>query len=92
MNNKMTINSQYQQLNLKQKQEQKQTEQTIRTGMESQNWRSHGRLSVGMGRGYGGQEVQGIRIKICRHKIDTGRLRKYRKYRSQRTYMYDTWT
>ena len=59
MNNKMTINSQYQQLNLKQKQEQKQTEQTIRTGMESQKWRSQGGLSEGRGRGIMGGKGTG---------------------------------
>ena len=31
----------YQQLNLKQTQKQKQTKQTTRTGTESQKWRSH---------------------------------------------------
>ena len=30
---------------------QKQTKQTTRTGIESQKWRSHARLSVGRGRG-----------------------------------------
>ena len=34
----------------KKKNNEKQTEQTTRTGTESQNWRSHGRLSVGKGR------------------------------------------
>ena len=35
----------YQQLNLKQK----QTKETTRTGTNSQKWRSHGGLSVGIG-------------------------------------------
>ena len=34
-----------------QKQKQKGTKQTTRTGAESQKWRSHGGLSVGRGRG-----------------------------------------
>ena len=38
MNSKMTTHN-YQQLNLKTKQKQTQTEQTIRTGTESQKWR-----------------------------------------------------
>ena len=48
MNSKMTTNSQL--LTTKPKQKQKQTNQTTRTGTESQKWRSHGRLSVGNGR------------------------------------------
>ena len=56
INRKMTIKN-YQQLNLK-KQKQKRTKQTTRTGTESQKWRSHGGLSVGVG----GGEVQRISI------------------------------
>ena len=40
-------------------QKQKQTKQTTRTGTESEKWRSHGGLSVGMGEGMG-EKVQGI--------------------------------
>ena len=47
MNSKMTTHN-YQQLNLK---KQKHTKQAIRTGTESQKWRSHGGLSVGRERG-----------------------------------------
>ena len=36
--------------------------------------------------------VQGIRSIIGKHKIDRGRLRTCRKWRSQRTYIYDPWT
>ena len=39
-----------------QKEKQKQTKQTTRTGTKSQKWRSHGGLSVGKGRGeHGGK-------------------------------------
>ena len=48
MNTKMTTNSQLSRtVPKKQKQKQKQTKQTVRTGTESQKWRSHGGLSVG---------------------------------------------
>ena len=57
-------------------QKQKQTKQTMRTGTESQKWRSHGGLAVGRGRKEDeGVKVQGIRSIIGRHKIDRGRLR-----------------
>ena len=35
---------------------QKHMKQTTRTGTESQKWRSHGRLSVGSGRGENGEK------------------------------------
>ena len=43
MNSKMTTNSQLSTTESKQK----QTKQTIRTGTDSQKWRSHGGLSEG---------------------------------------------
>ena len=73
MNSKMTRNSD-QQLTLKKKQE-KQTNQTTRTGTESQKWRSHGRLSVGNRRRVmAGAKVQGISSINGRQQIDMGRL------------------
>ena len=39
-----------------------------------------------------GEKVQGIRSINGRDKIDRRRLRIYRKWRSQRTYMYNPWT
>ena len=45
MNSKMTRNSQLSTTKTK-NQKQKQTKQTIRTGIESQNWGSHGGLSA----------------------------------------------
>ena len=45
----------YQQLNLKNK---KQTKQTTRTGTESQKWRSHGGLSVGSVGGEWGKQYR----------------------------------
>ena len=42
-------------------QKQTQTKQTTRTGTESQKWRSHGVLSVGLGGGRMREKVQGIR-------------------------------
>ena len=65
--------------------------QTIKTGTESQKWRSHGGLSLGRGRERMGEKVQGIRSIICRYKIDRGRLRIVLEIESQRTYMYDPW-
>ena len=44
----------------KQKQKQKGTKQTTRTGRESQKWRSHGGLSVGKGRGRMREKAQRI--------------------------------
>ena len=44
-------------MNLKKKQKQEQTNQTTRTGTESQKWRSHGGLSVGIG-----QEENGVKV------------------------------
>ena len=46
MNSKMTTNSQLPTTEPKTKQKQKQTKETIRTGTESQKWKSHGGLSV----------------------------------------------
>ena len=40
-----------------------------------------------------GEKVWGIRSTNGRYKIDRERLKKwYRKQRTQRTYMYNTWT
>ena len=57
----MTTNSQLSTTEPKknQKQYQKQTKQTTRTGTESQKWRSHGGLSVGRGRGENGGKGTG---------------------------------
>ena len=59
------------------KQKPKQTKQTTRTGTEPQKWRSHGGLSMGIGKGRkeNGEKVQGIRSRNGRYKIDRGRLR-----------------
>ena len=51
MNTKMTTNSQLLKPNLKQRQKQKQTKQTTRTGTKPQKWRSHGGLSTGEWKG-----------------------------------------
>ena len=78
MNSKMTTNSQLSTTEpKKQKQNQKLTKQTTRTGTESQKWRSHREESKGFG-GRGermGGKVQGIRSMNCRYKIDRGKLR-----------------
>ena len=88
MNSKVTTNSQLSTTKPKTK---IKTKQTTRTGTESQKWRSHGGLKWG---GEGGNEGKGTGNKKhkCRYKIDRGRLKIDRKWRSQRTYMYDTWT
>ena len=73
----MTTNSQLSTTEPKrQKQQQKNlTNQTTRTGIESQKERSHSGLSV-RGRGERMREkVQGIRSTTGRYKIDRGRLR-----------------
>ena len=57
MNSKMTTNSQ---LSITEPKKTK-TKQTTRTGTELQKWRSHGRLSLGRGRGEQAEKVQGIR-------------------------------
>ena len=57
MNIKITTNSQ---LSTTEPKKQKQTNQTTRTGTESQKWRSHGGLSVGRQRERIGEKVQGI--------------------------------
>ena len=73
MNSKMTTNSQL--LTTEPKQKQKQTKQTTGTGIESHQWRLHGGLSVGRGKGENGGKVQGIRSINCRYKIDRRSLR-----------------
>ena len=72
MNSKMTTNLQ---LSTTEPKKQKQTKQTPRTGTESQTWRSHGRLSVGRGRGRMGEKVLGISSINGRYNIDRGRVR-----------------
>ena len=47
----------------------------MRTGTVSEKWRSHGRLSLGRGRGEQEEKVQEIRSINGRYKIDRGRLR-----------------
>ena len=68
MNSKMTTNSQLSKPETKKKQKQKQSTETTRTGTESQKWRSHGGLSVGIERGRMGEKVQGIRSINGRYK------------------------
>ena len=51
------------------------TKQTTRTGMESEEWVSHGGFSVGRGREEWWGKVQGIRSIIGRCKIDGERSR-----------------
>ena len=76
MNSKMTANSQLSTTEPKKPTTMKTyTNQTTRTGTESEKWTSHGGLSVGRRRGRMGEKVQGIRSIIGRHKIDRGRLR-----------------
>ena len=75
MNSKMTTKSQLSTNEPKKNQKQKQTKQTIRTGTESQKWRSQGVLSAAKGKGRMEEKVQGIRSISGRHKIDEERLR-----------------
>ena len=72
MNSKMTRNSQLSTTELK---KQKQTKQTSRPGKEPQKWRSHGGLSVGMGRRRMGEKLQGIRSIVSGYEIDRRRSR-----------------
>ena len=59
MNSKMT-NSQLSTTEPKKKQKTKtKTKQTTRTGTESEKWTSHGRFSVGRGKGGIGEEGTG---------------------------------
>ena len=59
MNSKMTTKSQLSTNEPKKKKNnEKQTEQTTRTGTESQKWRSHGGLSAGEWRGRGGKGTE----------------------------------
>ena len=46
---------------------------------------------LSMGRGWE-RKVQGLRSINGRHKMDRGRLRIIRRWRSHRTYMYNPWT
>ena len=48
MNSKITTNSQ---LSTTESKKQQQTKKTTRTGTEPEKWRSHGKFSVGRGRG-----------------------------------------
>ena len=52
--------------------------------MEGYQWRDRGRIMR--------EKVQRIRSVNGRYKIHRGKLRIYRKWRSQRIYMYDPWT
>ena len=69
----MTTNSQLS-ISEPKKQKLKQSKKTTRTGTESQKWRSHGRLSLGRGRGENGEKVKGISSINNRYKIHRGRL------------------
>ena len=60
MNSKMTTNSQLSTTESSKNPKQKQTKQTTRIGRESQKWRSHGGLSVGMGKRVNGGKGTGI--------------------------------
>ena len=78
MNSKMTTNSQLSTMNQKNKRKKTtktRTKQTTRTGTESEKWTSHGGFSVGRKRGRMVGNVQGIRSKIGRYKVDGERLR-----------------
>ena len=75
MNSKMTTNSQLSTTEPTNKTKtimKTKTNQTTRTGTESEKWTSHGRFSVGRGRGRVGigGKVQVIRSINHRHKID----------------------
>ena len=92
MNSKMTTNSQLTTNEPKRKEKQQKTKQTTRTATESEKWTSHrGEFSGEWEGRNSGEKVQGRRSIISRHKI--GRDKKwYRKHRTQRTYMYNSWT
>ena len=61
MNSKMTTNSQLSTTEPKQQQE--ETKQATRTGIESQKWGSHGELSLGKGRSENGGKGTGNKHK-----------------------------
>ena len=86
MNSKKTTSSQ---LPTTEPKKQKQTQQTAKTGRESQKWRAHGALLVGWweNRGTGTEN----KSTIGRYKIGGG-LEQCKKWRSQITYMYNPWT
>ena len=73
MNSKMTTNSQLLTTEPIKKIQQKQTKQTTRIGTESEKWTSHGGFHWGEGGEEYGEQVQGIRSIIGRHKIDKER-------------------
>ena len=70
MNIKMTINSQ---LSTTESRKQKQTKQTTR--IETESWKSFGKLSGGGGREKMREKIQVLRSIIGRYKIDRGILR-----------------
>ena len=70
MNSKMTTNSNYQQLNLKNNQ--KQTKQITGTGTEYRNGDHMEGYQWGEGEGRMGEKVQGIRSISGRYKIGGG--------------------
>ena len=58
-------------MNLKEKKMKTKTQQTTRTGTESEKWTSYGGISGGRGKGrMGGGKLQGRRSIIIRRKID----------------------
>ena len=75
MNSKMTTNSQLSTNEPKKIKDRKAKIKQTRTGIESEKWTSHGGFSVGRKRGRMVGNVQGIRSKIGRYKVDGERLR-----------------
>ena len=61
----MTTNSQ-----LSTTESKKQTKQTMRTGTESQIWRSFGGLSAGRGYGENGRKGRDYEVQVGRYKIE----------------------
>ena len=57
-------------MNLKEKTMKTKTKQTTRTGTESEKWISHKGISVGRVKGGMGENVQGRRSMVSRHKVD----------------------
>ena len=88
MNIKMATSSQ-----LSTTESKKQTKQTIKTGTESQIWRSFGELRVGRGKGENEGKGAGIKkYKLVLQNRQGSVIKQFRKWRSERIYMHDPWT
>ena len=91
-NNKMTTNSQLSTTESKKTKNKNKLSKQLEKEQNHRNGDYMVGYQCGGGVGRMGEKVQRIRSVNGRYKIHRGKLRIYRKWRSQRIYMYDPWT